>query len=128
MKHRFSRVLAGLLAMILVVSSGSGTVFAKANQKYAAAGVIGTEEPGKTGAPEGDAQNPEKDTTEGKEQTPDTTPEQPSGDTTPPAGQPEGNGSGENEGQNPDESGQDQENQDKDKLPEDNGNPDDTTH
>ena len=83
MKHRFSRVLAGLLAMILVVSSGSGTVFAKANQKYAAAGVIGTEEPGKTGAPEGDAQNPEKDTTEGKEQTPDTTPEQPSGDTTP---------------------------------------------
>ena len=89
MKHRFSRVLAGLLAMILVVSSGSGTVFAKANQKYAAAGVIGTEEPGKTGAPEGDAQNPEKDTTEGKEQTPDTTPEQPSGDTTPPAGQPE---------------------------------------
>ena len=127
MKHRFSRVLAGLLAMILVVSSGSGTVFAKANQKYAAAGVISTEESGKTGAPEGDAQNPEKDTTEGKEQTPDTTPEQPSGDTTPPAGQPEGNGSGENEGQNPDESGQDQENQDKDKLPKDNGNPDDTT-
>ena len=46
MRYRFSRVLAGILVMMLVVSSGSSTVFAGTNQRFAATGVVGIGEPG----------------------------------------------------------------------------------
>lgn len=90
MRYRFSRVLAGILVMMLVVSSGSSTVFAGTNQRFAATGVVGIGEPGNADAPEEDTQSPKSDGTDGTTQAPDTTTGQPSGDTAPEGGQPSG--------------------------------------
>ena len=71
MRYRFSRVLAGILVMMLVVSSGSSTVFAGTNQRFAATGVVGIGEPGNADAPEEDTQSPKSDGTDGTTQAPE---------------------------------------------------------
>ena len=76
--------------MMLVDSSGSSTVFAGTNQRFAATGVVGIGEPGNADAPEEDTQSPKSDGTDGTTQAPDTTTGQPSGDTAPEGGQPSG--------------------------------------
>lgn len=120
MRHRFSRVLAGALAAVLVLSSGSSTVSAGVNQRYAASGVINTGESGKTEEPEGNTYSPDNDTTEKTVQSPDTVPGQPAGDTALPAGQPDGDSAVPDGGNAPEGSREPED----DKLPEQEENQD----
>ncbi len=117
MKHRFSRVLAGALAAILVLSSGSSTVLAGADQRYAASGVINTGEPEKTEDSEGITQPSENNTTEGTVQAPDTAPGGSEGDTAPPDGKDGGQASDESDA--PEDGGEPEENKNQNSNPAD---------